>query len=375
MKIESLELENFRNYAILSLEFDPGTNLFYGDNAQGKTNILEAVYLCGTTKSHRGAKDREIIRFGREESHIRMKFVKNQIPCRIDMHLKKDKTKGIAVNGVPIHKAGELLGLGNFVFFSPEDLNLIKNGPSDRRRFLDMELSQLDRIYLYDLTNYSRILQQRSRLLKEIPYHPEYADTLDIWDEQMIRSGMQIILKRQEFILELNEILGEIHAKLSGGKEELTVSYENNVSAADFPEALRKSREKDIRFKQSHIGPHRDDLKFTIKGVDLRRFGSQGQQRTTALSLKLAEIELVKKTSRDLPVLLLDDVLSELDSSRQHYLLESISEVQTLITATGIDDFLANHFSIDRLYQVVNGTVNRQSQPVFMGTQPQSSSF
>ena len=182
MKIESIELVNFRNYDKLIVSLDQGTNLFYGDNAQGKTNILESVYLCGTTKSHRGSKDKEMILFGKEEAHIRMKILKNEIPYRIDMHLKKNKAKGIAINGVPIHKASELLGLGNFVFFSPEDLNIIKNGPSERRRFLDMELCQLNRIYLHNLMNYNRILMQRNKLLKDISFHPEY--------EERWRSGM-----------------------------------------------------------------------------------------------------------------------------------------------------------------------------------------
>lgn len=361
MKIESIKLENFRNYENLILTLDAGTNLFYGDNAQGKTNILESVYLCGTTKSHRGSKDREIIRFGQEESHIRMKILKNEIPYRIDMHLKKNKAKGIAINGVPIHKASELLGLGNFVFFSPEDLNIIKNGPSERRRFLDMELCQLNKIYIYNLMHYNRILMQRNKLLKDIYFHPEYEDTLDIWDQQMVEYGCQVIRSRDEFVRQLNQIILHIHKKLSGGREELVVSYEKNVSEEDFAEMIRKNREKDIKFKLSHTGPHRDDLMFQIKDVDIRKFGSQGQQRTTALSLKLAEIELVKEKSKDSPVLLLDDVLSELDGNRQHYLLESIYNVQTLITCTGIDDFVENNFRIDRLYQVENGRVYEKS--------------
>ena len=195
MNIESIQLENFRNYDKLFVEFDKGTNLFYGDNAQGKTNILEAVYLCGTTKSHRGGKDREIIRFGEEESHIRMKVLKNEIPYRIDMHLKKNRAKGIAINGVPIRKAGELLGLGNFVFFSPEDLNIIKDGPAQRRRFLDMELCQLDKIYLHNLTKYNKILQQRNKLLKDINFRQELMPTLSVWDEQLIMYGEKIVPK------------------------------------------------------------------------------------------------------------------------------------------------------------------------------------
>ena len=239
MKIESIELVNFRNYDKLIVSLDQGTNLFYGDNAQGKTNILESVYLCGTTKSHRGSKDKEMILFGKEEAHIRMKILKNEIPYRIDMHLKKNKAKGIAINGVPIHKASELLGLGNFVFFSPEDLNIIKNGPSERRRFLDMELCQLNRIYLHNLMNYNRILMQRNKLLKDISFHPEYEDTLEIWDVQMAEYGSKIIAARENFVKELNEIIVEIHKKLSGGREELMVSYEKNVSQAQFLEAIK----------------------------------------------------------------------------------------------------------------------------------------
>lgn len=360
MKVESLHLENFRNYEKLDLSLNEGTNLFYGDNAQGKTNILEAVYLCGTTKSHRGSKDREIIRFDQDESHIRMNLLKNEISYRIDMHLKKSKAKGIAINGIPIRKASELLGIGNFVFFSPEDLNIIKNGPSERRRFLDMELCQLNKVYLYNLMNYNKILMQRNKLLKDIYFHPEYKDTLDIWDMQMVEYGCQVIRAREEFVKQLNEIIYDIHKKLSGGREDLLVTYEKNISEEAFEEMLHKNREKDIKLKISHTGPHRDDLSFMIKDVDIRRFGSQGQQRTTALSLKLAEIELVKKNSKDSPVLLLDDVLSELDSNRQHYLLESISGVQTLITGTGVDDFVENNFKIDRLFHVTDGQVDEK---------------
>ena len=357
MKIESIKLENFRNYGKLELSLSGGTNLFYGDNAQGKTNILESVYLCGTTKSHRGSKDREIIKFGQEESHIRMNLSKNEILYRIDMHLKKNKAKGIAINGIPIRKASELLGLGNFVFFSPEDLNIIKNGPSERRRFLDMELCQLNKVYLYNLMNYNKILMQRNKLLKDIYFHPEYEDTLEIWDTQMVQYGSQVIRAREEFVSQLNDIIYDIHRKLSGGREDLLVTYEKNVSIEDFSDTIQRNREKDIKLKMSHTGPHRDDLSFMVQDVDIRRFGSQGQQRTTALSLKLAEIELVKEKSRDMPVLLLDDVLSELDGNRQHYLLDSIDGVQTLITCTGIDDFVENNFQIDRLFYVEDGSV------------------
>ena len=218
MIITSIRLENFRNYASLKLKFDSGTNIFYGDNAQGKTNILESVYLCGTTKSHKGSKDRDMIRFGQEEAHLRMKLRKHDSQYKIDMHLKKNRTKGIAINGVPIRKASELFGIANFVFFSPEDLNIIKNGPGERRRFVDLELSQLSNLYLHDLSNYQKIVNQRNKLLKEIAYRPEYLDTLDIWDDQMVRYGVKIIQERTRFVERLEGIITDIHKKLSGGQ-------------------------------------------------------------------------------------------------------------------------------------------------------------
>jgi DNA replication and repair protein RecF len=342
----------------LELEFDKGTNLFYGDNAQGKTNILEAVYLCGTTRSHKGSKDKEVIHFGEEESHICMNIKKNDSSFRIDMHLKKNKTKGIAVNGVRVRKASELIGLGNFVFFSPEDLNIIKNGPSERRRFLDMELCQLDKIYLYNLSRYNKILLQRNKCLKDFQFYQESAVMLDVLDEQLATYGAVLIDLRAKFTEKLNDIIQEIHSNLSGKREQLSLHYENDTEITDFAHKLQSNRERDIKTRMTNAGPHRDDLCFMIDGIDIRKYGSQGQQRTAALSLKLAEIEIVKRQVKDTPVLLLDDVLSELDSNRQKYLLESIHNIQTLITGTGVDDFIDNNFQINKLFQVVDGTVH-----------------
>ena len=362
MFIESIELKNYRNYGELHMDFDPGTNVLYGDNAQGKTNILEAVYVCATTKSHRGSKDREIIEFGEDESHIKMQLRKDDVPYRIDMHLKKNKTKGVAVNGIPIRrvpvrKAGELIGLGNFVFFSPEDLNLIKNGPADRRRFIDLELCQLNRLYVHSLVQYNRVVIQRNKLLKELFFHPEYEEMLDIWDMQLASYGREVSQYRRKFIGELNELICPIHQKLSGGKEELIIQYEPNTEADQLEAAVKKSREADRKQKTTLVGPHRDDLSFYVNGIDIRRFGSQGQQRTAALSLKLAEIELVKKIKKEYPILLLDDVLSELDGKRQDHLLASIRHIQTIITCTGLDDFISHSFQIDKTFRVVSGTV------------------
>ena len=357
MYIESLELKNFRNYEELSIVLDPGTNILYGDNAQGKTNVLEAVYLCGTTKSHRGSKDKEMIRFEQDESHIRMMVKKDGVSHKIDMHLKKNKAKGIAIDGIPIRKAAELFGIVNLVAFSPEDLNIIKNGPAERRRFLDSEICQLSRLYMIELANYNKVVAQRNKLLKEISFSGRMADTLEIWDEQMVRYGTSIISERKKFISRLNDILSEIHQNLTGGKEQILITYEPNVSEEAFSEELKAGRERDLRFGQSYTGPHRDDFCVRVNDIDIRKYGSQGQQRTAALSLKLAEIRLVEEEIHDTPVLLLDDVLSELDGSRQNYLLQSIHSIQTLITCTGLDEFVENHFEANSVFQVVEGSV------------------
>ena len=357
MYIESVQLKNFRNYQSLELEFDQGTNILFGDNAQGKTNVLEAVYLCGTTKSHKGSKDREMIHFDEEESHIRMIVQKEHISYKIDMHLKKNKAKGIAINGIPIKKARELFGIVNFVFFSPEDLNIIKNGPGERRRFLDMELCQLDRIYLNDLANYNRIVNQRNKLLKDLAFQPGLQDTMDIWNQQLANHGKKIIEKRYSFVKELKELIQKIHQNLTGGTEKLEVAYEPNVESDNFERELQRQNGRDIQLKTTTVGPHRDDLCVTVNGIDIRKYGSQGQQRTAALSLKLAEIYLVKKLIKDTPVLLLDDVLSELDRNRQNYLLDSIHDIQTLITCTGLDDFVNHQFQINKVFKVIKGNV------------------
>ena len=357
MYIETIELKNFRNYDTMSLSLDAGTNILYGNNAQGKTNILEAVYLAGTTKSHRGSKDREMIQFDREEAHIRMLVERNGSTHKIDMHLKKNKSKGIAIDGVPIRKASELFGIVNIVFFSPEDLNIIKNGPAERRRFLDSEICQLSRLYMIELANYNKVVAQRNKLLKEISFSGRMADTLEIWDEQMIRYGKSIISERKKFISRLNDILSEIHRNLTGGKEQILITYEPNVSEEAFCNELKAGKERDLRFGQSYTGPHRDDFCVRVNGIDIRKYGSQGQQRTAALSLKLAEIRLVEEEIHDTPILLLDDVLSELDGSRQNYLLQSIHSIQTLITCTGLDEFVENQFEANKVFQVVEGSV------------------
>ncbi len=359
MVVKSLELSNFRNYENLSLEFSPSTNILYGDNAQGKTNILEAVFLCATTKSHKGSKDREIIKLQSEEAHIRMRINRDDVDHRLDMHLKKNKPKGVAIDGIPIRRSSELFGIINVVFFSPEDLSIIKNGPSERRRFLDMELCQLSKLYLHNLINYNKVLNQRNNLLKQIGFNKSLLDTLYVWDKQLIHFGSELIKERESFIKSMNELIFTLHKKLSDGKEKLEIVYESNVAENEFESKLKKSMERDIALKITNIGPHRDDLSFLINGQDVRKYGSQGQQRTAALSLKLAEIELVKQVTKDKPILLLDDVLSELDRKRQNQLLDSIVGIQTIVTCTGLEEFVNNRIETDRIYKVVQGTVEK----------------
>ena len=367
MIIKSLELADFRNYENVKIDFSSGTNILYGDNAQGKTNILEAIFVSATTKSHKGSKDKEIIRFGKEEAHIRTILEKDSAEYRVDMHLRKNKSKGIAIDSQKIKRASDLIGKLNVVFFSPEDLSIIKNGPSERRRFMDMELCQLDQIYLNSLSKYNKLVVERNRVLKDLYDHPENSVLLDVQDKQLCEYGSVIIKTREKFIKDLNEIIRPIHSKLTGEKEILSVYYEPNVDSDDFEKKLTASRKKDIYVKQTTVGPHKDDFSFIVKknpdeeGIDIRKYGSQGQQRTASLSLKLSEIEIVKRAKKENPVLLLDDVLSELDSNRQNYLLNTIGNIQTIITCTGLDEFVNNRFEIDKLFKVTDGTVSSEN--------------
>lgn len=246
------------------------------------------------------------------------------------------------------------------IFFSPEDLNIIKNGPAERRRFLDLELCQLNKVYVYDLVQYNRVVVQRNKLLKEMDSDPSLKETLNIWDSQLVRFGSELIRLRTRFVEELNELIREIHFHLSGEREELEIRYEPNVTPETFEAELSRNRNQELRQRLTLTGPHRDDLNFIVNGADIRKFGSQGQQRTAALSLKLSEIELVKRTVKDYPVLLLDDVLSELDGKRQEHLLSEISHIQTLITCTGLDEFVNSRFQMDKIFKIVEGTVESE---------------
>ncbi len=357
MLVRSVSLIRYRSYSGLRMEPAPGINLLYGDNAQGKTNLLEAVYLCATAASHRGAKDREMIAFGSDEAHIRLEVEKKGIPTRIELHLNRDKKREAQVNGVPLRKISELLGLFHVVFFSPEDLKIIKSAPVERRAFLNVELCQLDGAYTRDLVDYKRTLTQRNALLKEMKSDRDFTPLLDAYDQRLAVSGERLMQARLVFTEELEEIVRNIHRDLTDGQEDLRIRYVPGAEMGRMEEKLFLSRDRDIYQGSTSLGPQRDELEFTINGADVKHFGSQGQQRTTALSMKLAEIELVRRKLGEPPVLLLDDVLSELDAGRREKLLGSINGIQTFLTCTGLDDFVRRQVHADKKWKVTKGTL------------------
>ncbi len=357
MYIESITLKNFRNYEEESAVFSEGTNILYGDNAQGKTNVLEASYVGATTRSHRSAKDKDMIRFGQEEAHLQLSVRKRDVSHRIDMHLRKGKSKVVTVDGISLRKTSELFGLINIIFFSPEDLSIIKEGPSERRRFMDSELCQISRIYFSNLADYHKILEQRNDLLRSITFNRSLMDTLEVWDEQLVKFGKRIITERSNFIEMLKTVVLRVHKEITGGKEEIDIRYEPHVEADRFMDTLLDRRELDLKNGMTMTGPQRDDIGIYIDGKDVRTFGSQGQQRTAAITLKLSEIELVRQMINDSPILLLDDVMSELDGNRRDALLGCISGIQTLITCTGYDQFIKERIPLDRIYYVKQGTL------------------
>ena len=357
MYIKELSINDFRNYISLSLELDRGINIFKGDNAQGKTNILEAVYLCATARSHRTHREKEMIRWGREYAHIRIDVQKKFIEDTIDFHLSQ-KSKAAAINKIPIYKLGELFGCINIVMFSPEDLQLVKSSPKERRRFIDIELCQINKLYYYALKQYHKVLKQRNIALKQYYVNKDYS-AIDIWDLQLEEYAKEIIIKRTEFIQELNAIAQRIHEDISGGKEKLEVVYEPNVKPEEFKDKLFKLREKDLLYQTTSAGPHRDDLSFLINGMDVKIYGSQGQQRTVVLSMKLAELSIMTKYIGEEPILLLDDVLSELDDKRQKDLFKYTENIQTLITCTGVEQSVWNTQKIGKLYYVKEGNTEQ----------------
>ncbi|MBO5223630.1 MAG: DNA replication/repair protein RecF [Clostridia bacterium] len=359
MILKEVVLNNFRNYALQTVQLGSGTNVFFGNNAQGKTNFLESVRYMSIGKSMRTSREKELIKWDEECARIKAVVQSGQVSKRLDVALYQQKSKTVKINSVPISKMGELMGVVATVLFSPDEIGIIKNAPSDRRRFIDISLCQLSKAYFYALNRYNKILLQRNTLLKS---GRADENSLAVWDIQLVSEGARIAKSRAGFIKRLEELAKANHAYLSSDKEELTLEYEGitGESSEEISEKmtakLKEDREKDLRQGYTHSGIQTDDLKVSVNGTDIRKFGSQGQQRTAALSLKMAEVDLYNQEKGEYPILLLDDVFSELDKTRQKRLLQKINGLQTIITCT--------HFEFEnvggRYFKVTNGSI----QPV-----------
>jgi DNA replication and repair protein RecF len=344
MIIRHLTAETFRNLHIPQAELSPGINILYGDNAQGKTNFLEAVYFCALGRPLRGEHCRELIPFGTQNAHAKANFCReHSAPSGFTVNAFIQQqggkcVKSLSVDRVPIKNTRELFGRVPVVSFSPEDLRLIKAGPTERRRFMDIEICQLSPVYYQELREYYRALRQRNHLLKILQKDKSQIDSLEAWDTQLVQHGQRIIKTRASFITKISEIASEIHGSITQKKERLSLEYRPGITDPNqYAAMLDKLRQRDIILGSTSAGIHRDDIHFTLKGISARSFGSQGQQRTAALSVKLAEIELMRSRMGTPPILLLDDVFSELDGHRQRFLLEQIKDVQTLLTCTGLE--------------------------------------
>ncbi len=366
MYIKSIEIKNFRNYSNEKINFHKKVNLIIGENAQGKTNLLESLYFCSIGRSFRRANIKDLIKFDEEFCNIKTFYEKGREE-KIEIALSREGEKRIKISGSPIEKMSELLGNILTVVFSPDDLKIVKDEPEKRRAFIDKEMCQIKRSYFYDLSNYKRIIEQRNAFLKE-----KYIDEreLDVWDETIAPFGGRIIYRRDNFIKELERISSSIHAGITDGEEKLSLQYDSNVAPEENEEEtaksllaeIRKNLRTDIKNRTSGRGPHKDDIKISINGVDARKFGSQGQQRTAALSLKLAEIELLKREKGYWPILLLDDVLSELDGKRQRFLVESLDNVQLFIASAELSPRLKENFGEGKIFVIKDGKVADEKQ-------------
>lgn len=369
MKLNQISLKGYRNYEDLELATPESVVLFVGPNAQGKTNLLEAIYVLTLTKSHRTSKDKELIRWGSESAHLSANMERRQGSCKLDLTINQNGKKA-KLNGLEQRKLSGYVGTLNAVLFAPEDLEIVKGAPGIRRRFLDMEIGQVEPTYLYDLQQYQKALQHRNHLLRDGV--GKNTTLLEVWDQQLADFGSKITIKRQQFIHKLQKWAEQIHSGITDGKEQLVIRYIPSIEVAAeveqhsilferFMVKLKDMKDQEMRRGVTLIGPHRDDLQFDINGRDAQSFGSQGQQRTTALSLKLAEIELIREEVGEYPLLLLDDVLSELDQARQTQLIETFQgKVQTFITTTGIESIDRTKIQQAAIYYVNNGIVTKE---------------
>lgn len=343
MNIETIRLINFRNYESLNVDLNKNMNIFIGKNAQGKTNLLESIYMCATGRSFRTNRDKEIINLKKNQAYIGANVKIGSIQKFIEIKMERNKQKRIRVNKVELNNFRELNSGLNVVVFSPDDLNLIKDGPIERRNFLDTSISQLKPIYKHNVNRYNRVLYQRNNLLKSNKSKNEILSLLDIFDIQLAKIGTEIIIYRRQFIDELSRLAEEIHSKLTQGEEILTLEYVSNIDYNNkskiglensFLTQLKSTVNKDLITGTTEIGPHRDDMLIKINNMGARSFASQGQQRTIVLSIKLSEVEIIKMDRGMYPILLLDDVFSELDEERRKYLTMSFNHTQTIITST-----------------------------------------
>ncbi|MDR2487143.1 MAG: DNA replication/repair protein RecF [Clostridiales Family XIII bacterium] len=356
MHIETLRLIDFRNYAEEQVEFSPGVNILTGRNGEGKTNLVEAVYLLSMGRSFRTNADAQMLRFGQERFSVRGTFEKDGESLTVEVGME-GRRKIISVDGVERRKSADLLEQAYTVLFSPDDLRIVSDDPENRRRFMDRELFQIRPLYYLDVVKYRRVLRSRNLLLKERT--PDGA-LLDIYDGYLAETGARIMTQRAHFALRLHEMSAEIQARITGGRERLVVSYEPNIpnveaEADAILACLRERRAKDREAGTTTAGPHKDDLKILSDGVDLRAYGSRGQQRTAALSLKLAELSLIKDETGVPAILLLDDVLSELDEERQRFLIGAFEGHQILLTAAGLPDEIRHALPQSRILRVEGG--------------------
>ena len=372
MHLERLILKNYRNYDELDIVFDDKVNVIIGENAQGKTNLMEAIYCLAFTKSHRTSKEKELIQWKKDYAKIEGRVSKKSqsIPLEIVISSKGKKAK---LNHLEQRRLSDFIGALNVVMFAPEDLSLVKGPPQTRRRFIDMELGQIQATYIYHLAQYQKILKQRNFLLKQLQRRETTQRTmLEVLTDQLIQHAVIILHKRFAFLKLLRKWAAPIHFQISQNLEELEINYEASIDISEldeeerieqsFREKFKEIQEKEIERGTSLAGPHRDDLKFLVNGMDVQTFGSQGQQRTTALSLKLAEIELIYNEIGEYPILLLDDVLSELDDFRQSHLLNTIQgKVQTFVSTTSVDGIDHETLKQAEIFRVKNGEVTAES--------------
>ncbi len=356
MRISSIRLTGFRNYDDATVTPCDGVTVFTGLNAQGKTNILEAIYLCCTGRSHRTSHDRELIKNDCEQARVRVDALRKDGPHDVEILLSRVQRRRVKVAGEAVSRSGEMLGHITGVLFSPEDLRMVKDGPSERRRFVDMELSQLRPSYYYALQRYTRALKQRAAILRDAAISGKTPDTMDMWDMALAEAGETIMRMRREFLRKIDISANRIHKRIAAGVEELRIEYvpsaraDDDITKDELFRQLEKSRPSDIKRQITSVGPHRDDVRMMLNGFDVRAFGSQGQVRTCALALKLSELEITTLESGEPPVLMLDDVMSELDPSRRRLLIEMLDGVQTLVTCTDIEDLAGANYA--RVFKV-----------------------